>query len=374
MSLSQGLTGGGFLLIIISIVVSDFEAPQPPAALEPSVALTPVAPGPRHRNPAAVYLASLAPAGRRAVQSRLDQVAELLTGRRDWRTCPWAQLRYPHVAALRALLAAAPYAYAPATINLTLCALRGVARAAFNLELISAEDYQRLRDVRAVRGQRLPAGRHVAAGELAALMQACAADASPAGVRDAALIALLYAAGGMRRAEVVALNREDFNEQTGELVVRGKGRKERLVYVDNGALDALLDWLVVRGDAPGPLFVPIHKGGELQWRRLSGQAVYNLLRKRAAEGVVKAVSPHDLRRTFVSDLLEAGADISTVAQLAGHASVQTTARYDRRGEAAKQKATGLLHVPWRRRLLPSDGSGPPEGGSPATSGIQQNGR
>ena len=128
-----------------------------------------------------------------------------------------------------------------------------------------------------------------------------------------------------------------------------RGRKARLVYVDNGALDALADWLALRGDEPGPLFLPINKGGAISWRRLTGQAVYNLLQKRATGGVVKAVSPHDLRRTFVSDLLEAGADISTVAQLAGHASVQTTARYDRRGEAAKKRATGLLHVPWRRR-------------------------
>jgi len=114
---------------------------------------------------------------------------------------------------------------------------------------------------------------------------------------------------------------------------------------------ALEDWLKKRGSGPGPLFYVINKGGHIVFnlKGKSSQAVYKFLRKRNIESGVTSFSPHDLRRTFVSDMLDAGVDIVTVSKLAGHSSVTTTGRYDRRGEETKRKAPGVLHVPYHRK-------------------------
>jgi len=298
------------------------------------------------RNPANVYLASLAPTGRRTMAGRLAMVARDILGFADPQFVPWHELRYQHLAAIRTRLQ--ELGYSPATVNAVLYAIRGVARAAFNLELMDADSYQRIRDVRPVRGERLPAGRALTLGELSGLMDTCGKDAGPAGVRDAAVIGLLYA-GGLRRAEAAALRLRDYSPETGELRVLGKGDKQRNIYLDNGAADAMADWILVRGDGDGPLLLAINKGGVIQDHGITDQAIYNLLRKRAKQAGVRDCSCHDLRRSFISDLLDAGADISTVAKLAGHAQVQTSARYDRRGEDAKKKAVALLHLPYRRR-------------------------
>ena len=214
---------------------------------------------------------------------------------------------------------------------------------------MSAEDYHRAADVGSVKGETLPAGRSISSGELSALMDACTTDQSPAGSRDAAIVALLYSCG-LRRAEFVALDLADYDVEEGTLIVRGKRNKERLAHVVEGAKDALEDWLVSRGPEPGPLFLPVRKGGHIKEGRLTTQAIYYILIERAERGKIsKELSPHDFRRTFVGDLLDAGADIVTVQKLAGHANVTTTARYDRRPEEAKRKADQLLHVPYRRR-------------------------
>jgi site-specific recombinase XerD len=156
---------------------------------------------------------------------------------------------------------------------------------------------------------------------------------------------ILYAAG-LRRAEVVALSVTDYDPETEALVVKGKGNKERTAFIDNGAADAMAAWLLTRGNADGPLFCPIAQTGHVVIRPMTDQAVYAILRSRAVKAKVRHFSPHDLRRSCVSDLLDAGVDISIVQQFVGHANVTTTARYDRRGEHAKKRAAKSLHVPF----------------------------
>ena len=299
-------------------------------------------------NPTAVYLASLASGSRRTMRDALNTIAALLTdGTRDAFTFEWAALRFQHTAAIRAKLA---QEYSAASANKMLSALRGVLKTSWRLGCMSADDYTRAADIASVHGATLPKGRALASGEIDALMTACLNDETAAGARDAAIIALLRV-GGLRRAEICALELADYDPETGALVIRGKGNKERAGYVTNGAKDALDDWLAVRGTDTGALFCPVSKGGTIVIRKMYAEAIFNMLQKRAAQAGVRNLSPHDFRRTFVSDLLDAGADIGTVQRLAGHANVQTTARYDRRGEETKRRAVALLHVPYRKRAF-----------------------
>ncbi len=322
--------------------------------LAPAPAAFPVrelVPGPGDRDPLGdptlAYLASLSPKGRQTMVERLRAAAALVGLPHD--QIAWHRLRFVHVEFLKQRLR--ERGVAPATINLTLAALRGIARYARNLNLLSAEEERQIRAVRPVRGSRLPAGRAATPGELAALVGACVEDRSPAGIRDAALLAVLYI-GGVRRAELAGLELADYDPLPPTLRVRGKGDKERLVPLVGGAARAVADWVAVRGDRPGGLFLPLNKGGRVVGERIGGQAVYDILRKRLGQAGVAQLSPHDFRRTFIGDLLDRDIDLARVQQLAGHASPLTTARYDRRPEAGKRRAVEVLHFPYAGEWVP----------------------
>lgn len=295
-------------------------------------------------NPVAVYLAGLNPNSRRTMLAALDTIAQLGLGDETataWNV-PWFQLRFQHTQAVRSALADK---YAHTTANRMLSAMRGVLKAAWKLGLMTAEDYQKATSVESIQGETLPSGRALSSGELVGLLNTC--EAAPLDIRDAAIFSVLYGCG-LRRAELVALNMADYKMEEKELVVRGKGNKQRAVPLGH-AVPAINDWLSIRGDEEGSLFWGL--GNRNRGQRLTDQAVYNMLRKRAKLAGVKNLSPHDFRRTFVGDLLDAGADIATVQKMAGHASPATTSRYDRRGQKARHQAASLLHIPYKKRTV-----------------------
>lgn len=301
---------------------------------------------PADQNPAAVYLAGLAPGSQRTMHHALATIADLLVPGASADTLPWPALRYAHTQAIRAALAAR---YDARTANKVLSALRGVLKAAWRLGEIATDDYMAAVDVPNVKVDKpeQAAGRALSLGEVMALVAACADD-TPAGARDAAILGLGYAAG-LRRAELAGLDRADYADADGWLTVRGKRNKTRRVPVANGARAALDDWLRIRGDDPGPIFWHINRASRLVNRRLTTQGIYVILARRAERAGVASFSPHDLRRTFAGDLLDAGADLATVQKLMGHSNPATTAGYDRRGERAKLDASKRLHYPYQGR-------------------------
>lgn len=314
---------------------------RPDGRLEPVIEL------PAARNPARVYLASLSNGSQPTMRRSLDLSAGILTHYRcDHLNCPWWLLRKAHTNALRAWLSQNLHYR---TGNKVLSAVRGTLRAAWDMEQIDTDNYMRAVSVKGIKGSgpEQAIGRALSTGEIIALLNVCRGDQTAAGPRDAAIIGMGVSCG-LRRTEIAELQLSDIDDD--RVSVHGKGNKTRSVYLNTGVAGALADWLHVRGRQDGPLFLRIRQGGKILPDGLSDAAIYETLSRRAEQAGVKDFSPHDLRRTFAGDMLDAGADISTVQRLMGHANAATTAGYDRRGERAKRDAAGRLHLPWQRRF------------------------
>jgi len=305
------------------------------------------------RNPMDAYLASLSPNGARAMRERLRAVARLIgvaeipgLAPEDAMRDHWHTLPFERVEQIRQTMLAR--GAAPSTVNLTLAALKGIARYARKFGLVSLEDAQNIREVSGVKGERPPAGRALASNELAALAAACVADDGPAGTRDLALIAV-WRVAGLRRAELASLTLGDYRPGTPPILAirRGKGNKGREIPLNADAAAAVGRWLRLRGRRDGALFCRIDKWDNIdpQRRALSPHALYKILLKRAEQAGIDHASPHDFRRTAIGDILDAGHDLATAQQLAGHASPVTTAHYDRRGGHARARATADLRFP-----------------------------
>ena len=304
-------------------------------------------PPPAERCPVSLYLAGLAEGQSRVgMASALSRAAKVM-GAREARRCAWHLIRYEHMVHLRRALASQAgrrrRRASPATVNRCLSAVRGVLKAAWRMGLMETDAYRMAVGVSGLSGTRLPKGRALSPEEVRGLFAACWRVGGAAGARDAAALSLMVGAG-LRRSEAACLEVDDYEPGSGAVRVAGKGDRERVAYVAGDAKPALRNWLDMRGVAPGPLLLRVSQTGTIIRAGMTGQALMMRLKRLARSAVIEDCSPHDLRRTFVSSLLNAGADLSAVQRLAGHASVETTIRYDRRGESAKAAAASLMPI------------------------------
>ena len=152
------------------------------------------------------------------------------------------------------------------------------------------------------------------------------------GLRDRAIIELLFS-GGLRVSELCKLNRDSINLERREFVVRGKGKKDRPIFIDQSTADCIKDYLDMRTDSLPALFLNNSKNVQTpttsgDYRRLTPRSIERIVQGYARKaGITKHVSPHTLRHSFATDLLMNGADIRSVQSLLGHANISTTQIY-----------------------------------------------
>lgn len=155
--------------------------------------------------------------------------------------------------------------------------------------------------------------------------------ADEAGLRDRAIIELLFSSG-LRVSELVNLNRDHINTKRREFMVRGKGQKDRPVFIGEAAAERVTDYLEARSDSLPPLFISYSRNNietmSGDFRRLTTRSIQRILNKYARlAGITKHVSPHTLRHSYATDLLMNGADIRSVQSMLGHSNISTTQVY-----------------------------------------------
>jgi site-specific recombinase XerD len=151
------------------------------------------------------------------------------------------------------------------------------------------------------------------------------------GLRDRAIVELLFSSG-LRVSELVNLNRDHVNTKRREFMVRGKGQKDRPVFISKAAAEHVDNYLHARIDNLPPLFLSYSSNNIASttgdYRRLSARSIQRMVSKYARlAGITKHVSPHTMRHSFATDLLMNGADIRSVQSMLGHSSIATTQVY-----------------------------------------------
>lgn len=288
-------------------------------------------------NAAQLYLLKLNAHQSRIRMKRLLERTAKIFGFPSLESCPWHKLTRAEVLALKAKLE--EDGLAPNTINLYLSALRGIAHEAWIEGWMEDRIYLAIKDVKSERGHREQKGRALTPVETQRLIRYCLNEKTPKGSRDALIFALGVGCG-LRRDEIANAKLANLDFANKQLRIIGKGNKRRSVFLSDRIFSIVKSWIYYRKLEKGSnLLVPIHRFGQILFRKsMTPDAIYQIMMQRASELQIEKFSPHDLRRTFATRLFENGADINTVKDAMGHASISTTQRYDRRGEERIKEA------------------------------------
>jgi len=297
------------------------------------MSITPSSPLLADRDPVWAYLARLSVSGRRTQLSALRQVlgSEQAVINVGGVSYPWWQaLQYEHLTGLKTRLV--QEGKSPATVNKSLSAIKGVIEEAWNMGLVETEAYTRIKSVKGVKHTSPPPGRVIMPGEFERLIGAC--EGNELGLRDAAMLWMLYSTG-LRRSSVIKLDLADWTPESGELRLRNaKGGKNLVTFLVGDARRVLEQYLNIRGEEDGPLFLTARGSSQ---KRLTDQTVYDRLKVLADRAGVGDIKVHDFRRTFITRMLEAGVDVLLVRGMVGHTNASTTQLYDRRPMQAMRK-------------------------------------
>lgn len=226
------------------------------------------------------------------------------------------------------------------TLNTALSAIKGVCHAAWRERALSDESYSRIKDIKQKKQSKLPTGRAITHAEISALLSHSQSDKNHTkSIRDTAIITLgVYV--GLRRSEIASLKAKSINLEHMTIQVLGKGNKEEILPLPDVIKPYLIDWLNLRTQAMMDrhitgsfLFGKISKSGNLlNLDGISDKQVWEVLKQRSLEAgidVDNLPTPHDMRRTRATTLLDAGVHPRVAQKMMRHANVETTMRYDR---------------------------------------------
>lgn len=287
-------------------------------------------------DPVSAYFLTLSSSTIDSYKYRIALFCVFIFGQKEFAACNWKTLKYTDVLSFISHEREQNKAFN--TINVTLAALKGVSEHAWKTGAISVDEFMKISKIKKLSGHKLPTGRALDTKEVETVKVDIPNNNISA--RDFAIFAL-GCGGGLRRIEIHRLSIEDIRPD-GSLRVIGKFNKERHVYLKLFAKRALNRWLSLLNRDSGPMFVQVYPKKGFGTDRLTVLSIHRAIERIRKNVDVEHFTTHDLRRTFITHLLDNDADKFSVKRLVGHSSINTTEIYDRRDQKIDKETIKLL--------------------------------